>query len=192
IQIHRLVYSFLPDSTVLPLLRSSTKPSRRISGGKQETMAVPRDRISALPDDVICHILSFLSTRRCVQTSILARRWRSLWAHSPILDFDFMAELSEYCDNMVEIINKVMFWYKGQNLSTFRLANDDFCYSQDEIYAWIASLISSLISCNVRDLNILLDVKMPLCLFSCETLIDLTLSYCCCDLPLTATIYCLP
>ncbi|CAA0816275.1 E3 ubiquitin protein ligase RIN2 [Striga hermonthica] len=170
--------------------RSSTKPSRRISGGRQETMAVPMDRISALPDDVICHILSFLSTRRCVQTSILARRWRSLWAHSPILDFDFTGELLDYWNNMVEIINTVMFLHKGQNISTFRLANEDICgLSQDEIDAWIVTLISSLISCNVRNLYIWLDVKMPLCLFSCGTLVDLSLSCCCCDFPLTTTVY---
>ncbi|KAL6658212.1 hypothetical protein ACP70R_003798 [Stipagrostis hirtigluma subsp. patula] len=36
------------------------------------------DRISALPDDVLHHVLGFLPAEEAVQTSILARRWRHL------------------------------------------------------------------------------------------------------------------
>ncbi|EYU33521.1 hypothetical protein MIMGU_mgv1a018685mg [Erythranthe guttata] len=39
------------------------------------------DRISDLPDSVICHILSFLRTKFSVRTSILCRRWMHLWAY---------------------------------------------------------------------------------------------------------------
>ncbi|KAK6134496.1 hypothetical protein DH2020_031730 [Rehmannia glutinosa] len=37
------------------------------------------DRLSALPDDIICHILSFLPTKISAATSILSRRWGFLW-----------------------------------------------------------------------------------------------------------------
>ncbi|XP_051179855.1 F-box protein At5g03100 isoform X2 [Lolium perenne] len=37
------------------------------------------DRISALPDDVIHHVLGFLQAAEAVHTSVLARRWRYLW-----------------------------------------------------------------------------------------------------------------
>ncbi|KAK7272525.1 hypothetical protein RJT34_29178 [Clitoria ternatea] len=45
-------------------------------------------RISNLPDDIICHILSFLSTTEVVATSILSTRWKSLWTLVPTLDFE--------------------------------------------------------------------------------------------------------
>jgi hypothetical protein len=37
------------------------------------------DRLSSLPDDLICRILSFLPTREAALTSQLSRRWRRVW-----------------------------------------------------------------------------------------------------------------
>ncbi|KAB2044307.1 hypothetical protein E1A91_D01G085700v1 [Gossypium mustelinum] len=46
------------------------------------------DRISDLPDSILTHILSFLSTNEAVRTSILPTRWRYLFALLPNLHFD--------------------------------------------------------------------------------------------------------
>ncbi|MBA0606638.1 hypothetical protein Godav_019076 [Gossypium davidsonii] len=46
------------------------------------------DRISDLPDSILTHILSFLSTNEAVRTSILSTRWRYLFALLPNLHFD--------------------------------------------------------------------------------------------------------
>ncbi|KAK6253024.1 hypothetical protein QUC31_014744 [Theobroma cacao] len=45
------------------------------------------DRISDLPDVVLHQILFFLPIKTIAQTSVLSKRWRSLWSSFPDLDF---------------------------------------------------------------------------------------------------------
>lgn len=45
------------------------------------------DRLSILPDDLIHRILSFLSTRHAIETSVLSSRWRYNWKSMPYLNF---------------------------------------------------------------------------------------------------------
>ncbi|KAK2654779.1 hypothetical protein Ddye_014635 [Dipteronia dyeriana] len=46
------------------------------------------DRFSELPDYIIHHIMSYLSTDEAAQTCVLSKRWNHLRASFPILDFD--------------------------------------------------------------------------------------------------------
>jgi hypothetical protein len=41
------------------------------------------DRIGALPDDILCRVLSFLPSRQSVCTCVLARHWCNLWKSVP-------------------------------------------------------------------------------------------------------------
>ncbi|XP_015648454.2 LOW QUALITY PROTEIN: MEIOTIC F-BOX protein MOF-like [Oryza sativa Japonica Group] len=54
------------------------KPSR--GGGAAE------DRLSALPDAVLHHVMSFLRAWEVARTCVLSRRWRHLWASAPCVD----------------------------------------------------------------------------------------------------------
>ncbi|KAM0861096.1 hypothetical protein ACQ4PT_046111 [Festuca glaucescens] len=51
-------------------------------------MAAAADRLSALPDDLLQHILSFAPARKAAASAILSRRWRPLWRSSSVLNLD--------------------------------------------------------------------------------------------------------
>ncbi|CAN6228214.1 unnamed protein product [Urochloa humidicola] len=56
---------------------------RAVGGGR----SVP-DRLSALPDDLLCQVLSFLPAQMVVQTTVLSKRWTDLWRSVPGIDLD--------------------------------------------------------------------------------------------------------
>ncbi|KAJ1383970.1 Leucine-rich repeat domain superfamily [Sesbania bispinosa] len=57
------------------------------------------DRISGLPDPILCHILSFLPTKLTVATSVLSKRWKPLWRSVPSFDFQDISYVPDYHKN---------------------------------------------------------------------------------------------
>ncbi|RHN71559.1 putative F-box domain-containing protein [Medicago truncatula] len=49
--------------------------------------AATADKISGLPEDVLCHILSLFTTKEAVATSILSKRLSHLWRYLNNIDF---------------------------------------------------------------------------------------------------------
>lgn len=62
------------------------------------------DQISALPDEIICHILSFLTSEEVFTTNVLSKRWRPLWRLVPNLDFDDRRCSVESCSRFINMV----------------------------------------------------------------------------------------
>lgn len=81
------------------------------------------DRISSLPDVVICHILAFLPTKYSVHTRLLSTRWTSLFSLVPILDFDYTLTPRSSFDTQnrfISFVNWVMLFNTSSHISKFR------------------------------------------------------------------------
>ncbi|EFH48928.1 predicted protein [Arabidopsis lyrata subsp. lyrata] len=85
---------------------SDLKKSRNQFLEKKLGISRGEDRISLLPESLLCHILSFLTTGEAVWTSVLSSRWRTLWQWVPRLEVDtFEFPNHKAC---VDFINKFL------------------------------------------------------------------------------------
>lgn len=110
------------------------------------------DRLSVLPDDILCFILSFLSLRDAIKTRLISRRWRSL---SPSLDVLQLDEFNlfgckdakkrlgepEYQSRVVKAVDQILQSFDSNNLRTVKvhfLFEGDFALDIDR---WVSSFI---------------------------------------------------
>jgi hypothetical protein len=96
------------------------------------------DLLSALPDDVLQHVLSFIPTRESVQASLLSRRWRHIWRSTPALRVDDYEDDREHAFAM--FVNSFLLLRDGASqLRAFEMdveANyDDVAHDQVEAVA---------------------------------------------------------
>ncbi|XP_022717680.1 F-box/LRR-repeat protein At3g59190-like [Durio zibethinus] len=116
------------------------------------------DRISNLPDTILCHILSFLSTKEVVGSAILSTRWRYLFASVSNLE--------------------VLFFYNtSTSMDKFRLR---CCQAVDSsnVYGWISAAPWR----GVQHLDLTISfgkdkfmATLPGVMFNCVTLVTLKL-----------------
>jgi hypothetical protein len=68
------------------------------------------DRISELPDDVLKHILSLLSTREAAATMVLSHEWVRISTLLPSLEYSFISTIDEDdVHRMNSFINGVLY-----------------------------------------------------------------------------------
>lgn len=76
--IMRIVLPCLP-APLFPAAAGASRPSPSARGGDGE------DRISRLPNKVLSEIVSRLPAKDAARTAVLSRRWRRVWASTPLV-----------------------------------------------------------------------------------------------------------
>ncbi|CAH9078988.1 unnamed protein product [Cuscuta europaea] len=94
------------------------------------------DRISALPDCLLVHIISVLGVKKAAATSILAKRWQFLWAELRSLEFEFyhwgkFKEANNTTD-FVAWVNSIIATRPGNYLEKLKVAfKYENCFAPD-------------------------------------------------------------
>nr|XP_016451265.1 PREDICTED: putative F-box/FBD/LRR-repeat protein At4g00315 [Nicotiana tabacum] len=138
---------------------------------KRQRNHVIVDRISDLPDLILCHILSFLPTHYAVWTSLLSKRWKNLRTNVDTLYFDCFNKKWRK-RNFTRFANRVLMYQLFLNkLKKFSLLWTKIC-DKDDIHAWVRWAIAN----GVEDFNLQKigetsrRVNLPISLYSCKTL----------------------
>ncbi|KAL4569036.1 hypothetical protein LXL04_024663 [Taraxacum kok-saghyz] len=69
----------------------------------QKRMRVDDDRLSALPESLQLHILTFLDAKQAVQASTLSKSWDIMWTRLPVL------KLISYAFNNIRLFDKFVY-----------------------------------------------------------------------------------
>ncbi|CAA7050700.1 unnamed protein product [Microthlaspi erraticum] len=83
----------------------------RLLEAKKVEYSVSRDAISSLPDDMLAKILSDLPTKLAVSTSVLSKRWRSLF---PLMTRLFASQHHFYLDDSDLLFPEVKIYFLHQ------------------------------------------------------------------------------
>ncbi|KAL6222114.1 hypothetical protein ACLB2K_005506 [Fragaria x ananassa] len=120
------------------------------------------DRISELPDSLLCYILSFMPTKYAVRTSALSPRWNRVWASVPVLDLD---ESSFSGSKSFELfVRRVLYFCNSSGVQKFTLNYGYWPKSLSEIDGWVRiAIMHKLVELDlhVSDLSLLLIETNP-------------------------------
>ncbi|XP_027158471.1 F-box/LRR-repeat protein At3g59190-like [Coffea eugenioides] len=127
------------------------------------------DRISNLPEHLLCHILSFIPTKEAAVTSVLSRRWRYLFTLIPDIDlrfniYDSSGENIEYKKNAYfrRFFSFISFGYRVilcRNVRSIRKFRLSIQRVHDYCLPGIQALLSTALLSKVQELEIHLEYK---------------------------------
>lgn len=139
-----------------------------------------QDKISALPDEVLGHILSFLSTQEAISTSLVSKRWQPLWLSIPILDLDditFIQNGKSYSSFFNFAFGSLLARNVQQPLKLARLRFNSCGYDNNFPYSHFKIWVNAVIQRGLEHLQIEMPrpFELPNIILNCKTLVVLKL-----------------
>ncbi|KAF8047066.1 hypothetical protein N665_3228s0001 [Sinapis alba] len=136
------------------------------------------DGLSALPDSLITHILSFLPTKDSIKTSFLSTRFRDLWLQVPGLELN-SRDLSD-SPAIRNFIDRFLVINRGSRLQKFKMKYDECKH----VYLFgIREFIAEVINRGVHKVDVVSTLKSPLTkalvhvgIYKSKTLVSLKLA----------------
>ncbi|CAL5016850.1 unnamed protein product [Urochloa decumbens] len=103
------------------------------------------DRLSALPDDLRRRVLSFLSSRQSVRTTVLSKQWVDLWRSVPAinlysLEFERERKRNNALRKMNDFTSKFLMLHNTECLDVFRLHIPSYIryyHPRLDVHRWI-------------------------------------------------------
>ncbi|KAL3613179.1 hypothetical protein CASFOL_042965 [Castilleja foliolosa] len=157
------------------------KQSVKIKRGDDDGSAIAMDRLTRLPQPILHNILSLLSQKDAVQTSLLSKSWRYLWHGRLNVEFRDEDMCLEENKEFWSFVDKTLQRYLDQNLSLHKFLVDIYHYEVDVVLLqkWITVLIMNM---GIKSLHLIFycndDFPLPLVVFQSESLVELHLQHC--------------
>ncbi|KAL3634518.1 hypothetical protein CASFOL_021572 [Castilleja foliolosa] len=148
--------------------------------------AIAIDRLSQLRQPILQQILSLLSQKDAVRTSVLSKSWRYLWHGRPNVEFLELDHRFTIKNEFWPFLDKTLQRYLDQNLSIHKFHFDVYHYEVDVVLLqkWIPLVIMNM---GVRSLSLTFTYfrenteafyRLPLIVFQSESLVELHLKRC--------------
>ncbi|CAL9241162.1 unnamed protein product [Arabidopsis halleri] len=143
------------------------------------------DRLSKLPDSLLCQVLLNLPTKDVVKTSVLSSRWENIWRSVPGLDLGY-GDFPDY-NAFVSFVDSFLGFNRESCLQNFKL---NYQYLRLK-YKWnwteldnanVTRWINTVIKRKVEHLHVLDgrwledEMQIPQTVYTCESLVSLKLS----------------
>ena len=170
----------MPTFQVPPIIPFSASTSSGVFMAKR-VREKNVDRIGNLPDAILSHILSFVTTKQAVRTSILSTRWRYLFALVPNLDFQldygnfpsWKKPKSSTIKSFESFVDRVLFFHNS--IEKFCLKCEKG-FDSSRVCGWISAALWRGVQHLDLTIFILNFTTLPGVLFTCRTLVTLKLN----------------
>ncbi|PKI41396.1 hypothetical protein CRG98_038219 [Punica granatum] len=164
------------------LFLRDSPPKKRHRGSKSlHRSEAPVDYLSTLTDELLQHIFSFLPTLDVVRTCTLARRWqrawKDTWMTSGSLTFSLPPWMHGRLRQFSEIVDRCLKPGSPSKLQKLRLAIPYDRTLRVKLNSWLRAALDR----RVEDLALELireTYKLPEVLYSCASMVDLSLRRC--------------
>ncbi|KAH7845149.1 hypothetical protein Vadar_025798 [Vaccinium darrowii] len=144
---------------------------------EEQNLHEGNDIISNLPEDVLHHILSFLSTKDAIRTSILSTKWEYLWTSIANIDLKetYHQAGKKEDGSFLDFVDRVLIFHDASEIKSLSLESHELVNSS-RVNSWISASIRH----NIKELKLCLHWKtqpvLPCRLFTCQSLVVLKLS----------------